>query len=78
MAVQSKRKCHAGNLLRDQLMQEFVALLDKGVAEQEAMTSAADSAHAQYRVTEADRRQIWAGLPPWATPPAKLCRSCMP
>ena len=54
MAAQSKRKCHVGNLVHDQLMQEFVALLDEGVAAQEAMTSAPDIVHAQYRVTEAD------------------------
>ena len=78
MAAQSKRKRHAGNLVRDQLMQEFVALLDEGLAAQEAMTSTPDLAHAQYRVTEADRHQIRAGLPPWATPPAKLCRGRMP
>ena len=78
MAAQSKRKCHVGNLVHDQLMQEFVALLDEGVAAQEAMTSAPDISHAQYHVTKADRRQIRAGLPPWATPPAKLCRGCMP
>ena len=74
MVAQSKRKRNAGNLVCDQLMQEFVVLLDEGVAAQEAMTSAPDIAHAQYRVTEADRRQIRVGLPPWATPPAKLCR----
>ena len=42
------------------------------------MTSAPDIAHAQYPVSKADRRQIRAGLPPWATPPAKLCRGRMP